>query len=330
MVAIEGNFDDALRVVRELGRRADFEIVNSINPHRIAGQKTAAFEIVEELGDAPDLHLLPVGNAGNITAYWAGYREYHAAGKATRLPAMLGFQAEGAAPIVHGKVIERPETIATAIRIGHPASWESANEAIGNSEGAIDLVSDEEILAAQQWLASHEGIFVEPASAASIAGLFKSCDRETAAAFPLMNRLQGRKPDRLHRHRARLEGSRMRYASRARSRSRLMKPASCARSASNGTRPSRLCGKRASRLVGLRRARRTRQARRPPAAQPGRPCSVVDTALTSAKTIAGRASSSSHPRFRMRLIVQKYGGTSVGTPERIRKVARTPPRNAAR
>ncbi len=186
VVAIEGNFDDALRVVRELGRRADFEIVNSINPHRIAGQKTAAFEIIEELGDAPDLHLLPVGNAGNITAYWAGYREFHATGQAARLPAMVGFQAEGAAPIVHGKVIERPETIATAIRIGHPASWKAANEAIRDSGGAIDMVSDEEILSAQQWLASHEGIFVEPASAASIAGLFKSCDRGTAAAFPLI------------------------------------------------------------------------------------------------------------------------------------------------
>ena len=126
VVAIEGNFDDALRVVRELGQRADFAIVNSINPHRIAGQKTAAFEIVEELGDAPDLHVLPVGNAGNITAYWAGYREYHAAGRSTKLPAMLGFQAEGAAPIVRGKIVEHPETIATAIRIGNPASWEAS------------------------------------------------------------------------------------------------------------------------------------------------------------------------------------------------------------
>lgn len=191
VVAIEGNFDDALRVVRELGQRADFEIVNSINPHRIAGQKTAAFEIMEELGDAPDLQVLPVGNAGNITAYWAGYREYHSAGLATKLPAMLGFQAEGSAPIVRGKIVERPETVATAIRIGNPASWQSANEAIRDSNGAIDTVSDEEILAAQQWLASHEGIFVEPASAASIAGLMKSCDRAATAAFPISRLIEG-------------------------------------------------------------------------------------------------------------------------------------------
>ncbi len=191
VVAIEGNFDDALRIVRELGNRADFEIVNSINPHRIAGQKTAAFEIVEELGDAPDLHILPVGNAGNITAYWAGYREYHDLGRATKLPAMLGFQAEGSAPIVRGKIVEQPETIATAIRIGNPASWQQANDAIADSKGAIDTVSDEEILAAQQWLASHEGIFVEPASAASIAGLFKSCDPADAAAFPMSRVMEG-------------------------------------------------------------------------------------------------------------------------------------------
>ena len=190
VVAIEGNFDDALRVVRELGQRADFAIVNSINPHRIAGQKTAAFEIVEELGDAPDLHVLPVGNAGNIRAYWAGYREYRVSGLATKLPAMLGFQAEGAAPIVRGRIVERPETIATAIRIGNPASWEAATEAIRDSHGAIDTVSDEEILAAQQWLASQEGIFVEPASAASIAGLFKSCDTK-GAAFPLSRLIEG-------------------------------------------------------------------------------------------------------------------------------------------
>lgn len=190
VVAIEGNFDDALRVVRELGQRADFAIVNSINPHRIAGQKTAAFEIVEELGEAPDLHVLPVGNAGNITAYWAGYREYHESGLAGKCPAMLGFQAEGAAPIVRGKMVEHPETIATAIRIGNPASWEAANDAIRDSKGAIDTVTDEEILSAQQWLASHEGIFVEPASAASIAGLFKSSESE-AAAFPISRLTEG-------------------------------------------------------------------------------------------------------------------------------------------
>lgn len=183
VVAIDGNFDDALRIVRELGRRPDFAIVNSINPDRIAGQKTAAFEIVEQLGDAPDVHLLPVGNAGNITAYWAGYRQFHEAGKSTKLPVMLGFQAAGSAPIYHRKVVENPETIATAIRIGNPASWESANRAVSESGGAIDIVSDEEILHAQQWLASEEGIFVEPASAASIAGLFRCCAAGGAAAF---------------------------------------------------------------------------------------------------------------------------------------------------
>ena len=176
VVAIEGNFDDALRVVRQLGHRRDFTIVNSINPDRIAGQKSAAFEIVEELGDAPDLHLLPVGNAGNISAYWAGYREYVEAERAHTMPAMLGFQAAGSAPIYHGRVVEKPETIASAIRIGNPASWETASAAIKDSRGAIDVVTDDEILEAQQWLASKEGIFVEPASAASIAGLFKCCD----------------------------------------------------------------------------------------------------------------------------------------------------------
>src|SRR5216110_464458 len=181
IVAIDGNFDDALRIVRELGEMGDFTIVNSINPDRIAGQKTAAFEIVDELGDAPDFHLLPVGNAGNITAYWAGYREYLARERSTRLPAMIGFQAIGAAPIFHGRIIEKPETIASAIRIGNPASWQQARAAIVESHGAIDVVSDEEILAAQRWLAQNEGIFVEPASAAPIAGLFKCCDSAGAA-----------------------------------------------------------------------------------------------------------------------------------------------------
>jgi threonine synthase len=176
IVAIDGNFDDALRIVRELGETGDFTIVNSINPNRIAGQKTAAFEIVDELGDAPDFHLLPVGNAGNITAYWAGYREYLARERSTKLPAMIGFQAMGAAPIFHNRIIENPETIASAIRIGNPASWKEARAAVVESQGAIDIVGDEEILAAQRWLAQHEGIFVEPASAASIAGLFKWCD----------------------------------------------------------------------------------------------------------------------------------------------------------
>jgi threonine synthase len=181
IVAIDGNFDDALRIVRELGETGDFTIVNSINPDRIAGQKTAAFEIVDELGDAPDFHLLPVGNAGNITAYWAGYQEYLAHERSTRLPAMLGFQAIGAAPIFYDRRIDKPETIASAIRIGNPASWQQARAAIVESRGAIDVVSDEDILSAQTWLAEKEGIFVEPASAASIAGFFKCCDSADAA-----------------------------------------------------------------------------------------------------------------------------------------------------
>lgn len=173
LITIDGNFDDALRIVRELGERKEFVIVNSINPDRIAGQKTAAFEIVDDLGDAPDFHLLPVGNAGNITAYWAGYREYQAHGRSAKLPAMIGFHASGAAPIYYDKIIAKPETIASAIRIGNPASWKQARAAIDESKGGVDVVSDEEILAAQSWLARNEGIFVEPASAASIAGLFR-------------------------------------------------------------------------------------------------------------------------------------------------------------
>jgi threonine synthase len=181
LVAIDGNFDDALQIVRELGETGDFTIVNSINPDRIAGQKTAAFEIVDELGDAPDFHFLPVGNAGNITAYWAGYKEYLARERSTKLPAMIGFQAIGAAPIFYDRIIAKPETIASAIRIGNPASWQQAGAAIVESRGAIEVVSDEDILAAQKWLAQHEGIFVEPASAASIAGFFKCCDSADAA-----------------------------------------------------------------------------------------------------------------------------------------------------
>ena len=181
VVAINGNFDAALGIVRELGESGDFTIVNSVNPDRISGQKTAAFEIIDELGDAPDFHLLPVGNAGNITAYWAGYCEYRAHGKSTKSTAMIGFQADGAAPIFHDRRIDKPETIASAIRIGNPASWKQARVAIAESRGAIDVVSDEEILAAQNWLAQHEGIFVEPASAAPIAGLFKCCDSAGAA-----------------------------------------------------------------------------------------------------------------------------------------------------
>jgi threonine synthase len=155
-----------------------FEVVNSINPFRIEGQKTASFEIIETLGRAPDIHVLPVGNAGNITAYWKGYREFHELGKCDSLPKMVGFQAAGSAPLYHGAPVENPETIATAIRIGNPASWDGAMGAIKESEGHLDIVTDDEILAAQRWLASNEGLFVEPASAASIAGLFKCLDHE--------------------------------------------------------------------------------------------------------------------------------------------------------
>lgn len=185
IVAFDGNFDQALEIVRALGRRNGFAIVNSVNPDRIAGQKTAAFEIIDDLADAPDCHLLPVGNAGNLTAYWAGYREYHAAGRSTRLPRMIGFQAAGAAPIFRNAVVENPETIATAIRIGNPASWSQANSAIDESGGAIDIVSDEEILAAQRWLATSEGVFVEPASAAPVAGLLKACDAKHESRFAI-------------------------------------------------------------------------------------------------------------------------------------------------
>ena len=173
ILPIDGNFDDALRIVRELGQENDFAIVNSINPDRIAGQKTAAFEIIDVLRDAPAFHLLPLGNAGNITACWKGYEESWQRSKSTRLPAMFGFQAAGAAPIFHNRVIENPETIASAIRIGNPASWKQARTAIDESRGAVDIVTDEEILTAQRWLAQNEGIFVEAASAAPIAGLFK-------------------------------------------------------------------------------------------------------------------------------------------------------------
>lgn len=185
VIAIDGNFDDALRLVREIGESGQVAIVNSINPDRIEGQKTASFEIIEELGDAPQVHMLPVGNAGNITAYWKGYREFHALGKSTRLPRMAGFQAAGSAPIFHGKTVEKPETLATAIRIGNPASWEYATAAITESKGSIDIVSDEEILAAQAWLAREEGIFVEPASAASVAGLLKGLSGGTREPSPV-------------------------------------------------------------------------------------------------------------------------------------------------
>ena len=163
----EGNFDEALEIVRELGEANEVEVVNSINPNRLEGQKTAAFEICDALGDAPDFHFLPVGNAGNITAYWKGYTEYQDAGEADTHPRMMGWQAAGAAPIADGKPVADPETIATAIRIGNPASWRSAKEAARDSGGRIDKVTDEEIVAAYQMLAKSDGIFVEPASAAA-------------------------------------------------------------------------------------------------------------------------------------------------------------------
>ena len=147
---VRGNFDDALEIVRQLGEREEIEVVNSINPFRIQGQKTAAFEVCDVLGSAPDMHFLPVGNAGNITAYWLGYKEYLEAGRSTGLPRMMGWQAEGSAPIVRGAPVEDPETVATAIRIGNPASWEKAVEAASESSGSIDMVSDQEILDAQR------------------------------------------------------------------------------------------------------------------------------------------------------------------------------------
>jgi threonine synthase len=173
IVALDGNFDQALNIVRSITEKHPVTLVNSINPNRIEGQKTAAFEIVDALGDAPDYLFIPVGNAGNITAYWKGFKEYHDAGKAGHKPVMMGFQAEGAAPIVLGHPVERPETIATAIRIGNPASWEKAIAARDESGGIIDTVTDDEILSAQQLMASKCGIFAEPASAASLAGLKK-------------------------------------------------------------------------------------------------------------------------------------------------------------
>jgi len=193
IIAIDGNFDDALTIARKLGERDDFAIVNSINPNRIAGQMSAAFEIVDDLGDAPDIHLLPLGNAGNLTAYWAGYREYQRVGKSKTLPAMIGFQAAGAAPIFLGHVVEKPETVASAIRIGNPASWKAARQAVTDSKGAVDIVTDEEILEAQRWLATHEGIFVEPASAAPIAGLMKCCDPARKPAYSFAQIRQGRR-----------------------------------------------------------------------------------------------------------------------------------------
>ena len=173
ILMVNGNFDSALFLVRSFTTKHPVTLVNSLNPHRLEGQKTAAFEIVDVLGDAPDYLFIPVGNAGNITAYWRGFQEYYDAGYSRKLPRMMGFQAEGAAPIVRGEPIANPQTIASAIRIGNPASWEGAVEARDSSGGVIDMVSDDEILDAYRLLASKEGLFCEPASAASYAGLVK-------------------------------------------------------------------------------------------------------------------------------------------------------------
>jgi len=177
IVEVKGNFDEALTIVRKLSETHPVALVNSLNPHRIEGQKTAAFEVVDVLGDAPDYLFIPVGNAGNITAYWKGFVEYHALGRSKTKPLMMGFQAAGAAPIVKGKPVAHPHTIATAIRIGNPASWKKAEAARDESGGIIDAVTDDEIMAAYRSIASREGIFIEPASAASLAGLVKMSAR---------------------------------------------------------------------------------------------------------------------------------------------------------
>ena len=176
IIAIQGNFDKALEMVREISDKYPITLVNSVNPYRIEGQKTGAFEICEALGQAPDYHFIPVGNAGNITAYWKGYKEWHKLGKIKELPKMMGFEAEGAAAIVKGERIMNPETVATAIRIGNPASWKFAEAARDESNGMINYVTDEEILKAYKLIASCEGVLAEPASAASVAGLIKVKD----------------------------------------------------------------------------------------------------------------------------------------------------------
>lgn len=173
VIAVEGNFDVALEMVKQICEKEPIEMVNSLNPFRIEGQKTGAFEIVDDLGEAPDYHFIPVGNAGNITAYWKGYKEYKKNKKSSKLPKMMGFQAAGSAPIVLGKPVEKPDTLATAIRIGNPASWKQAEAARDESGGVIDMVTDDEIIAAYKKLAELEGVFCEPASAASVAGLLK-------------------------------------------------------------------------------------------------------------------------------------------------------------
>jgi threonine synthase len=173
VIQIDGNFDQALAIVKDLSAAHHIELVNSLNPYRIEGQKTAAMEVCDQLGDAPAVHVLPVGNAGNITAYWKGYQEYRVANQTTRLPRMIGYQAAGAAPIVLGHVVDNPQTVATAIRIGNPASWQAALIAMKESSGSIDSVTDEEILQAYATVAATEGVFCEPASAASVAGVMK-------------------------------------------------------------------------------------------------------------------------------------------------------------
>ena len=182
VIAISGNFDEALDAVREISAKYPITLVNSVNPYRIEGQKTGAFEIVDALGDAPDYHFIPVGNAGNITAYWKGYKEYKEAGNAIKLPVMMGIQAAGAAPIVLGHKVDNPETIATAIRIGNPASWKYAEAARDESNGVIDCVTDEQILEAYRLIAREEGVFAEPGSIASIAGLIKLKDKVKAGS----------------------------------------------------------------------------------------------------------------------------------------------------
>ena len=176
LLQVDGNFDDCLTLARELSEKYPVSLVNSVNPYRIEGQKTASFEVIDALGFAPDIHALPVGNAGNITAYWKGYLEYNKDGMSKSLPQMWGFQAAGAAPIVRGEPVRTPETIATAIRIGNPASWQQAIAARDESGGLIDMVTDEEILSAYRLVAAKEGVFVEPSSAAGIAGLIKYRD----------------------------------------------------------------------------------------------------------------------------------------------------------
>ncbi len=173
VVQVKGNFDEALTIVKQISEKHAITLVNSINPYRIEGQKTGAFEVCDQLRDPPTHHFLPVGNAGNITAYWKGYKEYFDKGKITRLPKMIGFQAAGAAPIVMGRVIQKPKTIATAIRIGNPASWKGALQAVEESKGEINLVTDDEIVEAYRLIAGKEGVFCEPASAASFAGVMK-------------------------------------------------------------------------------------------------------------------------------------------------------------